>query len=159
LNFLALIILTLLAPFSNVLPCFHLGPRALAEVVSVSLYIAVPLLPLALFFAGYPQWASVALALLATLAASLALKCLFHRPRPLTAPRDCDPATLGYPSAHSALATTLAEEASEVLPKVSSLAWGYALLVYWSRVELCKHYPLDIVGGILTSVAVLSLLQ
>jgi len=153
------LLLLLLAPFSSAIPCFTVGAQDVARLISDSLYVVAPITLLILYALGRPEWAALGLLLLVTLSLTLVLKCVFYRPRPLTVPEDCDVRTLGYPSAHASTATALALGVSKYLPNLGPAAWAYAVLVYWSRIELCEHYPLDVVGGMLVAMLVFGTLQ
>jgi undecaprenyl-diphosphatase len=93
---------------------------------------------------------------------SMALKLLFHHPRPTEA-LIAIPDSYSFPSGHavaaSALYITLALVASaterRARPRRLLLAGGVivALLVAWSRVYLGVHYFTDVVGGLLLGTA------
>jgi len=83
-----------------------------------------------------------------------ALKLAFARPRPvLDWPVGAVPASFAFPSGHAmataTLATTLTLLAwpSRRRWPVVAIAWGFALLVGVSRVQLGAHYPSDVIAG------------
>ncbi len=144
-----------LAPFSTLIPCLKLGvPKLYPEILSMSMdtlpFIAYVLALVAYEYVKGDKRRSKMLLLEAILLNVLVLvfKYLFDRPRPLPA------ATPGYPSGHSARAAWLALKVWKKSKTIGVLVWLYAIAVMWSRVELCKHYPLDIIGGVLLAVIV-----
>ncbi len=149
----ALLVLLILGPFATEIPCFKLpGLEVVAKALSVTQeFFAFVLWTIAISYLYKKRggsWKEVILeaALLNLLV--LLFKCAFHSPRPLAHPKGfCDWEALGYPSGHTARATWVSLWLSELLGNKAVLL--YAVLVGWSRIELCKHYPLDVVGGFL----------
>ena len=148
----AIIVLIALAPFSTSIPCFKLGLEGLAKVLSLTqslpsfiVWVAV------LSLVRRRQWKLIVLEALVLNLAVLILKEAFMRPRP----PGSTAFSFGYPSGHSARALWVALHLSEVYPSFKPLFLIYALLVGWSRIELCQHYPIDIIGGYLVAYSVL----
>jgi membrane-associated phospholipid phosphatase len=60
---------------------------------------------------------------------------------------------LGYPSGHTAVATTMALIAGRASPRARAALLVPAAAVGWSRMYVGAHLPLDIVGGAAVGVA------
>ena len=144
-----------LAPFSTLIPCVKLGvPKVYPELLSLSMstipfFAYVTTLAVYEYVKGNKKRGKTLVfeAILLNILV-LVFKYLFDRPRPMPG------TTPGYPSGHSARAAWLALEVWKRNKVIGALVWLYAIAVMWSRVELCKHYPLDVVGGILLAVLV-----
>ncbi|ABU82449.1 phosphoesterase, PA-phosphatase related [Ignicoccus hospitalis KIN4/I] len=135
-----------LAPFSTSVPCFKLpGLESVAFWISTTMNF-FPFLLYTAILAYVRKDYKIVLEGLALNAFVLVLKYSFHTPRP----EGSGHLTPGYPSGHTARAFWLALELEGV--------WRYPMLTYaalvaWSRVQLCAHYPLDVVGGALSALA------
>ena len=150
-----LILLLALAPLSTRVPCAKLpGLERVAYFLSetqgkLAFVIWTSLLAYLAYKKGYSWKGLIAEAVLLNLLVLL-FKCVFHAPRPLASPQGfCDWENMGYPSGHTARTFWVALWLSELLPRYAPAFLLYALAVAWSRVELCKHFPLDTVGGLL----------
>ncbi len=123
---------------------------------------------------GDPQgWAAVAVGLIlsgekgeklvrditpsivASVAASYALKVTFGRPRPRVGIGNIealarDPDKYSFPSAHAASSTAAAVQALLVNPQAGGPLLGLALMISFSRMYVGVHYPLDVIAGMLT---------
>ena len=145
----------LLAPFSNAIPCFKIPSlEPLARLLSISME-TIPFIIYSIILATYSylregkdKARNVVVGAIAVNLLALFFKFLFRRPRPIPE------GTPGYPSGHSARAVWLAIEMWKRNRALGSVMFAYALGVMWSRVELCAHYPLDVVGGLLLAVIV-----
>ena len=108
-------------------------------------------------------WREAGLAcLLATLMAGATINCFrptIGRPRPYTEIPDGiygvhlrDTKYHAFMSGHTAASVAAATALSIALPPVGVPALGAAALVGWSRVELGKHHPSDIITGGVTGI-------
>jgi undecaprenyl-diphosphatase len=105
-----------------------------------------------------------ALAVLTALAAfaadsvSFGVKDLVHRTRPFVAHPEIHPLyavhSSSFPAGHAATAFAGAVLLSYVVPRVSPLFVGLALVIGFSRVYVGVHYPGDVLGGAAIGVAV-----
>ncbi|UXD22010.1 hypothetical protein IPA_00805 [Ignicoccus pacificus DSM 13166] len=155
-------VLVALGPDSNVIPCPHVHSyRLIAKMLSMSIYVTAFVIPfiisLILYIEDSPNFYSPLLGILIVAISDLVLKCLFMRPRPLSIPRGCEIERLGYPSGHAAISTYLALLVTKYIPFLSPIAWSYSIEVDLSRLVLCKHYPLDLIGGVLLGLIVFDL--
>ena len=151
---LSVALVFLLALFSTAVPCFSVPElRWLASLLSASME-TIPFFLYVLAIAYYEKrrgsskWISTVLEAIFLNLVVLVLKYAFNRPRPVPLH------TPGYPSGHSARAFWLALKSLELSRGLGALLLTYAVLVAWSRVELCVHYPLDVVGGALVALVV-----
>jgi undecaprenyl-diphosphatase len=64
------------------------------------------------------------------------------------------PQTSSFPSAHTAGAVAFSIAASRELPAVAPVLAGVAAAVGLQRLHAMRHYPTDVVGGVLIGVAV-----
>ena len=141
----AFIAFLVLSRFSTLIPCVKVkGLEALASVLSASVR-TVPFFIYLIVLAYARRSLDVFLEGVALNVLILLFKFLFNTPRPVPM------GTPGYPSGHAARAFWLALVVDSKWRPVLLL---YAALVAWSRVELCAHYPLDVVGGALLAVIV-----
>ncbi len=145
----------ILAPFSTSIPCIRLGvPRIIPTLMSLSMstipfFVFVMLLSIYAYLKeGKDRAKIVFLEAIILNVLVLFFKYLFNRPRPVVT------GTPGYPSGHSARATWLALKVWKRNKLLGIATWIYAISVMWSRVELCMHYPLDVVGGAVLAILV-----
>ncbi|UXD22809.1 hypothetical protein IPA_08425 [Ignicoccus pacificus DSM 13166] len=161
----ALVLLVILGPFATRIPCFSVeGLKEVAYWISytqklTSFIIWVVVIAYLATRKGI-NWKEVVLSAIALNVAVAALKCVFQSPRPIGVPASlCDIEGLGYPSGHSARAMWVALWIGYLYPQLRIPALIYAFLVGWSRIELCMHYPLDVVGGFLVGFIVFEFLR
>ncbi len=154
--FLAII---LLAPFATSIPCMKVkGLEPIAQILSFTMnplvfLLIMGILSVYLYYSGFEQYLIPLVGGVLLLLVVGAFKCLFHSPRPLERPKGpCDISALGYPSGHTAEATWTSLQLYEIIH--NPLIFLYSAAVGWSRVELCKHYPIDVLGGFLTALLV-----
>ncbi len=137
-----------LAPFSTLVPCFQVGAKGLAEVISLTQSLPFFALWTALIaFLKRSEAKRVVVEAIVLNLVVFAMKEAFMRPRP----PGSTAFSFGYPSGHSARALWVALELSELEPRLRPLLLLYALAVGWSRIELCQHYPIDVIGGYLVA--------
>jgi len=157
---LYLILLIAISPFATKIPCFSVPYlKGLAAAISetqnkAALVLWIALLSYVAYKRGYP-WKRIILEAILLNLLIFVFKCSFQSPRPLVHPKGiCDWEDLGYPSGHTARAFWVALWLSEFFPKYTFLFISYGVAVAWSRVELCVHFPLDTVGGLLVALMV-----
>ncbi len=101
-------------------------------------------------------WAGVVLtALVAT-----TIKALIKRPRPKVNPKDrifIGPDIHSFPSGHSARAFYISTFAFFVNPLLGILVFIWSVGVGYARIALGRHYPSDVIGGLITG-AIIALL-
>ena len=84
------------------------------------------------------------------------LKKVVHRPRPFVTYRNIHNLvpvnSFSFPSGHTAEVMLLAISLSMLFPKrkwAIAIAWLWALMVSYSRMDLGVHYPSDVLGSVL----------
>jgi len=100
-----------------------------------------------------------AIGLIATAVVVASLKFSIRRPRPQgpeSAKWSAMPKHDVYssPSGHAARAACLAWGASKLHPLAGCLAWGWAIILCWSRVSIRAHFCLDVVAGLIVGLLV-----
>jgi membrane-associated phospholipid phosphatase len=63
-----------------------------------------------------------------------------------------DRALTSFPSGHTATAFSLAMAVTYIWPRLSVIAWVFAISVGVSRIAITAHYPSDVLGGALTGI-------
>jgi undecaprenyl-diphosphatase len=140
---------------------------ALARLSQAANYSRISIgLALALAFAGGPKGTRAAVQGMASVGitsavVNLALKPLTRRRRPdrrgvfaAGRPRVKMPTTRSFPSGHTAAAFAFATGVGRELSWAGPPLYALAGLVGYSRVHTGVHYPLDVIVGALTGVAV-----
>ncbi|WP_157058783.1 phosphatase PAP2 family protein [Ignicoccus islandicus] len=148
---LAIALIFALAPFSSSIPCFDVGAKGLAKLISITQSLPFFVVWTALIaYKRKSEWKEVVLEAIALNLAVFALKECLMRPRP----PGSTSFSYGYPSGHSARAMWVALHLSELYPSLRPALFAYAIAVGWSRVELCEHFPLDVLGGYLVAYSI-----
>lgn len=136
--------------------------------VSFSAYVMAPAVPLAMLGVGLVTSNSnftmaslqIGAGILLTTATTMAMKSLFHRPRPYdNYPGELHPLqyekSYSFPSGHTSVAFATATSLSLQMRKwyVAVPAFLWAVTVGYSRMYLGVHYPSDVLVGALVGVA------